>query len=129
MEENFVFQFASIDQDTLTPQVSQALEVRTELISRVDRPNLWAVTDRLNRTKKAPAEFQARHRRKGAYPEVHQLGFGRADPPGAFLPEGEHAACSGGTLCFGTRVYEHQLLSHSYSEIYFTIQTKFFHHL
>lgn len=57
MEQNFVFQCTPLEPDALIPQVSQALEVRTEFVSRAVCPKLWAVTDRLNRTKKLPQRF------------------------------------------------------------------------
>ena len=65
MEQNFVFQCTPLEPDALIPQVSQALEVRMEFVSRAVCPKLWAATDRLNRTKKTPAALRARRRRKG----------------------------------------------------------------
>lgn len=65
MEQNFVFQCTPMEPDALIPQVSQALEVRMEFVSRAVCPKLWAATDRLNRTKKTPAELRTRCRRRG----------------------------------------------------------------
>ncbi len=49
MEQNFLFQCTPLEPDALVPQVSQALEVRMEFVSRAVCPKLWAATDRLNR--------------------------------------------------------------------------------
>jgi len=44
----FVFQIGPYDTETLLPQVSKALEKRTELVSRAQYPGMWKQTDRLN---------------------------------------------------------------------------------
>ena len=51
----FCFSFHAFDTEALLPQVSRALETRTELVSREKVPGLWKVTDRLN-DRPAPAE-------------------------------------------------------------------------
>lgn len=45
---NYDFQITRYDTTTLLPQVSQALEKRTELISRERYPGLWKIIDKLN---------------------------------------------------------------------------------
>jgi len=45
MEQNFVFQCTPLEPDALVPQVSQALEVRMEFVSRAVCPKLWAATE------------------------------------------------------------------------------------
>lgn len=44
----FVFQITVYDAEVLAPQVSQALEKRTELISRGRYPDMWKRIDKLN---------------------------------------------------------------------------------
>lgn len=48
MEEKYVFEVSGMDTGALLPQVSRALERRTELVSRERCPGLWRFTDRLN---------------------------------------------------------------------------------
>lgn len=45
---NYVFQITRYDTTTLLPQVSEALEKRTELNSRERYPGLWEIIDKLN---------------------------------------------------------------------------------
>lgn len=45
---NFTFQITPYDTDLLLPQVSKALEKRTEIVSRNTYPRLWEMTDRLH---------------------------------------------------------------------------------
>jgi len=44
----YVFRLTSYDVNRLLPQVSKALEKRTELVSRERYPNLWKNTDKIN---------------------------------------------------------------------------------
>ncbi len=46
----YIFQISPYDTDKLLPQVSKALEKRTEIVSRERYPNLWKHTDKLNTT-------------------------------------------------------------------------------
>lgn len=46
-DAHFVFTPTPYNRETLLPQVSQALEKRTELISRQQNPGLWRITDSL----------------------------------------------------------------------------------
>lgn len=45
---NYTFQITAYDIEKLLPQVSKALEKRTELVSREQYPGLWKHTDKLN---------------------------------------------------------------------------------
>lgn len=48
----FVFQTTPLNEERLIPQISQALEKRTELISREKYPGLWNATDRFSAGKR-----------------------------------------------------------------------------
>ena len=63
MEDSaFCFQLTPYDTQRLLPQVSKALEKRTELISRERYPALWKITDRISGGK--PAQPRSRLRTK-----------------------------------------------------------------
>ncbi len=47
-DTNYTFHVHSYDIDTLLPQVSKALEKRTELLSRKQYPGLWNSIDKVN---------------------------------------------------------------------------------
>lgn len=72
---NFIFQLSSYDASTLTPQVSLALQRRTELISRKQHPKLWSITDKLNEKKMPEAVLRKRRMRYRIY-GVLLLGMG-----------------------------------------------------
>lgn len=44
----YLFQVSGYDESRLLPQVTKALEVRTEMISRQRLPGMWKLTDRFN---------------------------------------------------------------------------------
>ena len=44
----YLFQVSAYEESRLLPQVSKALEVRTEMISRKRLPGMWKLTDRFN---------------------------------------------------------------------------------
>ncbi len=48
--ENYIFEISPYDRSRLLPQVSKALEKRTEILSRERYPGLWQHTDYLNHT-------------------------------------------------------------------------------
>lgn len=48
MSQEFLFHLAPVDHAALLPQVSRALEKRTEQNSRRECPRMWSFTDRLN---------------------------------------------------------------------------------
>ena len=50
--ENYNFQITSYDIESLLPQVSKALEKRTEFVSRERYPGLWENIDKLNAVSK-----------------------------------------------------------------------------
>ena len=58
----YIFNVNTIDADALMLQVSQALEKRTELISRKNQPNIWKYTDKLNGQKKVPEMVSKRRK-------------------------------------------------------------------
>lgn len=47
-DTNYIFQISPYDTKKLLPQVSKALERRTEIISREQYPGLWKHTDKFN---------------------------------------------------------------------------------
>lgn len=59
------FQIHPYDVEALRPQVSRALEKRTELRSRKSVPGLWKITDRFRTMGKAPEGVLNRRRRRG----------------------------------------------------------------
>lgn len=63
MEKNFLFQITAMDREALLPQVSYALEKRTELDSRKKYPKLWKIADRLNGVEKVPEEARKKRRK------------------------------------------------------------------
>lgn len=54
--EQIIFSFLAkpLEKEELLPQLSRALEKRTQLLSREKIPGIWALTDRLNAVEKAP---------------------------------------------------------------------------
>lgn len=47
-QKKFVFNISPCRTDAYMPQVSRALEKRTELVSRAQHPELWSKTDKIN---------------------------------------------------------------------------------
>lgn len=47
-DTDYIFQISPYDTEKLLPQVSQALEKRTEIISREQYPGMWKHTDKFN---------------------------------------------------------------------------------
>ena len=58
----YIFNVSTIDCYALLLQVSQALEKRTELISRNNQPKLWKYTDKLNGQRKVSAVVSKRRK-------------------------------------------------------------------
>lgn len=56
-----------MDIDALCPQVSHALEKRTELLGRQKNPRLWATIDKLNSVPKVSPQVSAKRRRRMAF--------------------------------------------------------------
>lgn len=67
MEQIFSFQISPMDGAALCPQISCALEKRTELVSRKTYPKMWQLADKLNsRTENIPQSVRkSRRRRRG----------------------------------------------------------------
>ena len=66
MDQKISFRITALDADHLRPQLSRALEQRTELISRQKYPKMWELTEKLNRVEKVPntmQEYRAKRRR------------------------------------------------------------------
>lgn len=59
---DFIFHLTPYDTQKLLPQVSKALEKRTELLSRQRYPGLWKQTDRLNARAKGKSRGRLRTR-------------------------------------------------------------------
>ncbi len=64
---DFTFNITAYDQEALAPQVSQALEKRTELISRAQCPQLWNKIDKLHANKAPEQTLQKRRIRYRIY--------------------------------------------------------------
>lgn len=64
MEQTFTFQITALDSDRLLPQISRALEKRSELVSRQKCPKMWALTDRLRSVELVPQAVRQRRRRQ-----------------------------------------------------------------
>lgn len=62
---DYVFDLEPVTGEELLPQLSAALQARTELVSRAKYPKMWRTTDRLNNGPRASAE--ARRQRKVRY--------------------------------------------------------------
>lgn len=67
MQPFFSFQITPMDTDSLRPQVSRALEKRTELVSRQKCPKMWALTDKLNSVEKAPQAVRENRKKRRAF--------------------------------------------------------------
>jgi len=64
----YVFVLSKYNEELFKPQVSKALEKRTELISRKQYPKLWKFTDKMNSKAKVPEEvLKKRHIRYRVY--------------------------------------------------------------
>jgi len=55
----YLFQVTSLDADTLHPQVSAALETRTQLLSRARTPGLWKYIDKRSAASKTKARSKS----------------------------------------------------------------------
>lgn len=64
MEQIFTFQITALDSDRLLPQISHALEKRSELVSRQKCPKMWALTDKLRSVELVPQAVRERRRRQ-----------------------------------------------------------------
>jgi len=58
----FVFALTKYDDMSFKPQVSKALEKRTELLSRKEYPRLWKYVDKMNAKEKASEEVLKKRR-------------------------------------------------------------------
>lgn len=59
---NYIFQISPYDKEKLLPQVSKALEKRTELVSREKYPGLWKHIDNFNAMAKGRSRSRLRTR-------------------------------------------------------------------
>ncbi len=59
---DYVFDLAPITDEELLPQISAALQARTELVSRAKYPKMWRMTDRLGSGPRESAETTRRRR-------------------------------------------------------------------
>ena len=100
MEERYVFEVSGMDTEALLPQVSRALERRTELVSRERCPGLWRFTDRLN--ERSP-EDAAKAPMRRIYRTVMGLALWLlglfALVPGAMAPKIPALLITGGVCC------------------------------
>lgn len=105
MEQNFVFQITPLDVDALVPQVSQALEMRTNILFQTVCPRLSALADRLNKVKKVPAQVRERRRRSNRVLGLINWIMATLILPVAILPpDGSTLLAVVGGLCLGTGV-------------------------
>ena len=65
MEQNYVFQVGQYDSRLLIPQVSKALELRMDLVSKERYPGLWAATDKLRSFSHGRTRSRTRSRMMG----------------------------------------------------------------
>lgn len=54
-QSNYAFRVTAMGEEYL-PQISYALEKRTELLSRVQYPGMWSATDKLRASVKEPSK-------------------------------------------------------------------------
>lgn len=64
MEQTFSFAVSPMDTAALRLQVRDALEKRSELLSRQQYPKMWELTDKLNRVGKVSQTVQDKRRRR-----------------------------------------------------------------
>lgn len=67
MSHAFSFRITPMNPQALWPQVSQALEKRSELLGRRQNPRLWAMIDKLNSVPKVSPQVSAKRRRRMAF--------------------------------------------------------------
>ena len=67
MKPMCVFAISPLDAQRLHPQVSRALEKRTELVSRQKCPKLWALTDKLNGVAKSPQSVRENRKKRRVF--------------------------------------------------------------
>jgi len=60
----FVFALTGYDEESFMPQVSKALEKRTESVSRDKYPNVWKNIDKMNSKNKVSGEVLEKRRRR-----------------------------------------------------------------
>lgn len=91
--EKYVFEIGPMNTEALLPQVSYALEKRTELVSRKACPNIWEHTDRLSAKNGAPAALSRRSRARTKALSLICLALGiflfvpgLTDPQGLLVP-------------------------------------------
>lgn len=65
MENSYTFQITSYNTDLLLDQVSKAMELRTELLSRERYPRLWRATDRLRSASRGETRSRMRSKFMG----------------------------------------------------------------
>lgn len=105
MQPFFSFQITAIDPALLSPQVSRALEKRTELVSRRKYPKMWSLTDKLNRVEKAPpAVREARQKRRTLLGLLDWLFGAFLLIPGSVEPQELLVPLLFGAACFGVGV-------------------------
>lgn len=100
MAQEFTFELSGMDAETLIPQVSRALELRTELVSREKYPRLWSITDWLNSRAVADEQHRAGRRlmRTGAAMFTWLLGL-FAMIPGLMEPAEPSLYITGAVCC------------------------------
>lgn len=76
MNPIFSFQITALDSTTLCPQVSRALEKRTELLSRRKYPKMWELTDKLNSVEKVPQAVRENRKKRRAFLGILNWVFG-----------------------------------------------------
>ena len=104
MEQSISFQITPLD-ERLRPQVSRALEKRTELISRQVCPKLWELTDRLNSVEKRPWAVRENRRRRRSFLGIWNWLLGEfLLLPGLMEPRELLIPLAAGAVCFAAGV-------------------------
>lgn len=102
MEQIFSFRITPPDSERLCPQVSRALEKRTERLSRQECPQMWTLIDKLNQVEKAPAAVRENRRRRRAFLGFWEWAMGLfLLIPGCMDPKALLVPLLFGVFCFG----------------------------
>lgn len=102
MEQIVSFRITPPDTDQLCPQVSRALEKRTERVSRQEYPKMWELIDKLNGVEKAPFAVRENRRKRRAFLGAWEWAMGLfLLIPGCMDPKELLVPLMIGTFCYG----------------------------
>lgn len=102
MERTYSFSISPMDTASLRPQVRDALEHYSEILSRRQHPKLWELTDKINSVPKVPqAVSDQRRRRRMALGLLNWLLSLVLLLPGLMEPQELLTPLLVGAICFG----------------------------